>query len=407
MKRIPFFRAGRHRSNGGDDLAFSEADLKRCADVYNPATWRAPFVVGHPKMDAPAYGGVNRIEFSDGQLAAIPGTDTEPQFSEMVRSGRFPNVSASFYPPHHGHHPLKGGDGEDAYYVRHIGFLGATPPALKGLPGVQFAAGDEDIVEIEFSERDEAGLLQQLGGLLKRLLNADQTAFAEPDYAGPNKSYPIADAGAVKSAWDLAGKAAIPDHVRRRVIEIAKAHGWTDALPAAAHDWAKQHNLSFSETQEVTDVTTEELDRREAEIKAREEKLKAEQVSFAERETQITRAEKRARRESATQFVENFVSGEHKGRLLPREKAPLIELLCYCEDAGAGKTLEFAEGADGETAKKTPAAILREFIEGLGERVDFSEHSKAAGTETGKPQRLADRMAARFKKPEAIASATH
>ncbi len=37
------------------------------------------------------------------------------------------------------------------YYLRHVGFLGAQPPAIKGLAPVEFA-DDADAVTIEFGE---------------------------------------------------------------------------------------------------------------------------------------------------------------------------------------------------------------------------------------------------------------
>lgn len=406
MKRIPFFRAGRHRSKAGDELTFSEADLRRSAKVYDPSIWRAPLVIGHPTTDAPAYGWVDRVEFSNGTLVAIPGPDLEPQFAEMVRSGRFPNRSASFYSPGHPDHPLKGTEGADAYYPRHIGFLGAEPPAIKGLPRPQFSASDEGVVEVEFAEGagDEAGLVRQLVALFRRALGSAE--FAEDTaprggYAGPHGSFPMNGPKDAENCWNLAGHAADPEAVRRKVVEIAKRMGWTDALPDTAHAWAKAHGIFFSES-EVTTVTKEELDARAAEIAKREQAVAAKETEFSERETAITNAERRARRQSATEFVENFVSGERKGSVLPREKAGLIELLNFCEGAG-GKTLEFAEGE--ETVKKTPGALLREFIEGLGERVDFSERSRGAGTETGKTPRLADRVKARYTQGDAAAAA--
>lgn len=404
VKRIPFFRAGHHRSKAGDELTFTEAHLRRSAEVYDPAVWRAPFVIGHPKTDDPAFGGADRIEFAGGVLAAIPGDDLEPQFAEMVRSGRFPNRSASFYAPGHPDHPLKGRAGADAYYPRHIGFLGAAPPAIKGLPAVQFAADDAGIVEVEFSEREEdAGLLRQFVALFRRALGSEE--FAEKTtprggYAGPHESFPMDGPKDAENCWNLAGHAADPDAVRRKVVEIAKRMGWTDALPDTAHAWAKAHGIFFSES-EVT-VTKEELDARAAEIAKRERAVAAKETEFSERETAITNAEKRARRQSATEFVENFVSGDKKGSVLPREKDGLIELLNFCEGAG-DKKLEFAEGD--ERVHKSPGEILRGFIEGLGERVDFSERSKAAGTETGKPPRLAARMRSRYTKGDAAAAA--
>jgi HK97 family phage major capsid protein len=65
-------------------------------------------------------------------------------------------------------------------------------------------------------------------------------------FAGPDQSYPIAGPSDVKDAWGLAGHADNPDKVRRRIISIAKKHGWLSGLPAAAKEWAAEHGVSLS-----------------------------------------------------------------------------------------------------------------------------------------------------------------
>ena len=66
-------------------------------------------------------------------------------FRSLVRDGRFPKVSASFYKPDYPKNPKPG-----VYYLRHVGFLGAHPPALPGLKPIEFAAADEGCVTVEF-----------------------------------------------------------------------------------------------------------------------------------------------------------------------------------------------------------------------------------------------------------------
>jgi hypothetical protein len=59
-------------------------------------------------------------------------------------------------------------------------------------------------------------------------------------HAGPGESYPLDPAGnRLRAAWDLAGHAANPDEVRRKIINFAREHGLMDKLPQAALDWHK------------------------------------------------------------------------------------------------------------------------------------------------------------------------
>lgn len=147
MNPIEIFRAGTHTDSHGATLSFSEGDLASMAKAYDPALSEAPIVVGHPKADAPAYGWIKSLSAEGGRLFAAPD-QVDPSFAEMVRAGRFKKLSASLYSPASPANPKPG-----AWYLRHVGFLGAQPPAIKGLAPVNFAAGEEEgTITVEFSE---------------------------------------------------------------------------------------------------------------------------------------------------------------------------------------------------------------------------------------------------------------
>lgn len=142
---IEIFRPGRHIDDQGVAREFTAADLKAIAAGYDPALHEAPLTVGHPAHDRPAYGWVGAVQvMPDGRLAITP-RDVEPQFAEMVAARRFPKRSAAFYPPTHPKNPTPG-----RWYLRHVGFLGAQPPAIAGLRDVQFA--DDAAGTVSFSE---------------------------------------------------------------------------------------------------------------------------------------------------------------------------------------------------------------------------------------------------------------
>lgn len=160
MNPIEIFRAGTHTDSHGATLSFSEGDLAATARAYDPAVSEAPIVVGHPKADAPAYGWISSLSAEGGRLFATPD-QVDPSFAEMVRAGRYKKLSASLYSPSSPANPRPG-----TWYLRHVGFLGAQPPAIKGLAPVNFAAGDEEgTVTVEFSE--EMSFISRLVGLLR------------------------------------------------------------------------------------------------------------------------------------------------------------------------------------------------------------------------------------------------
>lgn len=143
---IEIFRAGRHVDDAGQAHEFSAADVAAMAAGYDPALREAPLTVGHPASNLPAYGWVKGLAAADGLLTMSPH-QVEPAFSEMVRAGRFKKRSASFYPPASPNNPAPG-----CWYLRHVAFLGAQPPAVAGLKDIQFSAGDADAGAVCFSE---------------------------------------------------------------------------------------------------------------------------------------------------------------------------------------------------------------------------------------------------------------
>lgn len=134
--KIHIFRAGTFFSMGGQSVTFSESDLARTAAVYDPRKHIAPLVLGHPEIDSPAYGSVNSLSLSEGGLYAF--ADVGPVLQNKVRSGEYLRVSSAFYPPDSPHNPVPG-----SIYLKHVGFLGAVPPAVKGLEPPAFASSHD------------------------------------------------------------------------------------------------------------------------------------------------------------------------------------------------------------------------------------------------------------------------
>ena len=172
---IEIFRPGTHQAMSGEVLAFSAGELAAAASSYDPKLHEAPLVIGHPAHDAPAWGWVERVEFSAGTLKAYP-KELDPQFAELVRSGRFKKVSAAFYKPASPSNPKPG-----SYYLRHVGFLGAQPPAVKGLKPVQFADhADEIVVFGDWADRATVGVFRRLRDFMLTRFGQDEADLVLP-----------------------------------------------------------------------------------------------------------------------------------------------------------------------------------------------------------------------------------
>ncbi len=127
MPSIHILRPGTFTDSAGSEVTFTAADLASIATAYDPAKHEAPLVIGHPTADAPAYGWVASLREDDAGVHAEPH-QLDTQFAGLVRAGRFRKVSASLYGASHPNSPTPG-----SWYLRHVGFLGAQPPAVKGL----------------------------------------------------------------------------------------------------------------------------------------------------------------------------------------------------------------------------------------------------------------------------------
>ncbi len=134
-KWIDAFRAGTHGAKG----TFTTADIDRIVASYQPGgAHEAPICIGHPKSNAPAFGWVAKVRRL-GDLLQFQSHQVNPQFEEMVEAGSFKKRSASFYTD----------DAGKITGLRHIAFLGAQPPEVKGLADIQFSSEDNETIEFE------------------------------------------------------------------------------------------------------------------------------------------------------------------------------------------------------------------------------------------------------------------
>jgi hypothetical protein len=140
---IDIFRA--HSGENGD---FTEKDIQDIVNNYNPEFHEAPAVVGHPKTNGPAFGWVEKVRKLGDRLQAKFKDNVDPTFEQMVKDGKFTKRSSSLYRTDKG------------LSLRHVGFLGAQPPVVKGLADISFSQEDKDAIEIEFSEGDTVAELK-------------------------------------------------------------------------------------------------------------------------------------------------------------------------------------------------------------------------------------------------------
>lgn len=131
---LDIFKSGAHIDDSGTQHVFSEQDIQDIAAGYRPAVREAPLVIGHPATDGPAHGWVRSLRVAPGGVLQIQAKQVSPEFAELVKDGRFKKRSSALYPPSHPSNPNPG-----KWYLRHVGFLGAQPPAVAGLKDPVFS----------------------------------------------------------------------------------------------------------------------------------------------------------------------------------------------------------------------------------------------------------------------------
>ena len=321
-KPLHIFKPGQWTTLRGETIAFSEADLQATAQAYDPKKSKAPLVVGHPKTDDPAKGWTVSLSASErGLFAAADKVD--PAFAESVRSGAYGTVSAKFYRPEDPNNPVPG-----VWYLRHIGFLGAHPPGVKGLDDPEFAEADGCVCfqeGVAFGEWDG-------------MTNANLWRNLREWFLG---KFGQEEADKVLPGYDV------------RALEVGAAEDINDARKAAGTPVAFSEGAATTTPQppQESAVTEEEAARLREENAA----LKA---ADAQRKQAAVLADN-------TAFAESMAS---EARIPAAMKAQVAAIGTQLQ---ATPDVEFGEG----DAKKPLHELFRDFLRALPKQVEFGEQA--------------------------------
>jgi hypothetical protein len=324
MQLIEIFKAGKRTDANGLEVEITTADLQNAVNAYDVNFHESPAVIGHPKHNAPAYGWVKRLEL-DGDVLKAEFDQIDPEFAEMVEKGRFKKISSSFYLPDSPNNPCPGN-----LYLRHVGFLGAMPPAVKGLRNPEFAENEQGVVD--FSDWAEASLWRRLRDWIIGTHGQEEADKAVPDYL-------------VASVQE--------ESIRN---DLKRYQQDETGIPIPSFNEPNQP----SEPQGEPEMTPEEIEQ----LKAENQQLKAEKAEALLNQAKADNAD----------FAEGLVKA---GKLAPVAKQQAIDLLNYGSTTAAGGVVEFGEG-------ENLHGKIKAFLEAQPQIVEFSEvatKDKAAGAE--------------------------
>ena len=328
-KFFEIFKSGTRTDNNGRTVTITDADVAQAATAYDPKLHEAPLVIGHPKTDAPAYGWVGGLH-ADGGVLSADFAQMDDDFVGLVQSGRYKKVSASFYPPDSPSNPKPG-----SWYLRHVGFLGAQPPAVKGLSAINFA---EDDVYVEFSEyahRRAASIFRRLREWLI-------------------EQYDTATADKVVADWEIR--------------DIEESADWKPEPPTPAFaDPATPTDPETHENKETPMSPEEQLAAEKAAREQAEAKAAAAEAELKRLQDEQDRDLREGKHEQNAEFAEALVK---EGRLKPADKALMVQVLDFA-DYPEQTSVEFGEGS-------TIGEALRQFLRGLPEVLPSGHHAKGA-----------------------------
>ncbi|MFZ5998059.1 MAG: hypothetical protein ACOYW7_11325, partial [Nitrospirota bacterium] len=264
----------------------------------------APIVIGHPKDNAPAYGWVEALK-REGETLYMKMKDVVPQFADMLKEKLFKKRSISLY-----------ADGT----LRHVGWLGAMPPAVKGLADAAFSEGEG--LQYEFAEENQS---QEKGGnmldKIKEMLNGMMAQIKEM----MSQMQPADEGGSEMSETKI--QARVAEAMKAKEAEFAEAE--------------KKKAAEFSE--------------REAAIKKKESELKAQD---AER-----------KKAAILSFCEDL---KKKGVLTPAMEKLGMGISEFMQQIASIETpIEFGE--EGKKEKQTPLEFMQAFLSRLPKAVEFGE----------------------------------
>lgn len=240
--------------DGSDRTEYLTAD-ELFAPIWLDSIATAPVTLYHPpepvtpsnfKKYAVGMSGSKIIARQDAGLVDVLFTVVDSEAIAAIKDGTAREVSAGYSV-----RIEKGDDGKLYQKDRYGNHLAIVPRGRAG-----------DSVRLHFDAADDGDVLYQVGEDIHRGGGRDTESRYEAawtagkrdrlangaikgGFAGPKNSYPIASRADVGDAWELAWQtnAENSDSIRRKIIQIAKRHGWTDGLPETAWQWADDNHI--------------------------------------------------------------------------------------------------------------------------------------------------------------------
>ena len=331
------FKSGLRKDSQGRSKTWTHDELDEIVANTNARIEKnmfsgAPFVVGHPKTNDPAYGWTKNVK-RDGDTLLIKGDEAtlHKEFADGVESGLWPNRS------------IRIGKGKDGFYLAHVGFLGAAPPAVDGMDAV-YAADEGEF--FDYADNDTYTpnvLVRTLRRFREYIINKDD----------------------IETADNI-----IPDH------EIESLGDHVNRLREENNP--NQPTTSFNKPDSEGDKTMSDFT--QADIDAAVEKARKDERTkvegdfskqLSDKDTELKGEREQRLRADFTKQVDDLVTAN---KITPAQSEGMVDFMLQLAD-GEATEFEFSagEGDKKTTFKKTPVAFFTDFVSKIGKQVDTGE----------------------------------
>lgn len=236
-------KLGRQIDSRGVIKEFTPEFFQEVIESYDPNNFKAPAIISHDTKGIPddklhtnkelCYGVASGLKMVGDRLK-ISFDKLSPKIKEHFDNGELLSVSPSFYPPTHHANPTPG-----KWSLRHLGFLGASPPAIKGLAAPTFSETGYNPAEhtLDFSFPGE---LKETGEALEFSIFTMRSLFSNLrdwliEKHGKEEAEKIIPGHSIENmVMDDRFQQDELDQLRRRINELEKTHesgGGMRAIP--------------------------------------------------------------------------------------------------------------------------------------------------------------------------------
>lgn len=330
---FPVFKAGNQTSSAGTSKVWTESELDKIVENYKPEYCEAPLVLGHPEGDAPSFGWVQSLK-REGDTLFAKCKDIVGEFEQAVKDGRFPYRSISLNPD---------------LTLNHIGFLGSSLPAVKGLGRIAFSE-DQNLITYDFMDSETNNKFINIGSIFQRLREFLIDKFD------------IETADRIIRSWEIEDLS--------QIVETNSA----EAISAFCEKIKEEFSV----------VTNNPQNKQNAQSSDFSEEIKQKDIENANLKAQIAELESKNRKADFNNFCESLCK---EGKLTPVQKGYALDFMEALHGVGE---FNFSQGG-----KKSASEKFQEFLGLLPVQVNFKAVANGQGnydsTSTENPKELADK----------------